>query len=83
MDAADLFKAADTVRHESHLRWVRADRWSHRAEASVPMGGFVGRIRFTGNLTPFLPFISLGVHLHIGHHTAFGYGQYRLRGITP
>ena len=83
VDASDLFKAADAVRHESHLRWVRADRWSHRAEASVPMGGFVGRIRFTGNLTPFLPFISLGEHLHIGHHTAFGYGQYRLRGITP
>ena len=79
VEAADLFKAADTVRHESHLRWVRADRWSHRAEASIPMGGFIGRIRFTGNLTPFLPFIFLGEHLHIGHHTAFGYGQYRLR----
>ena len=82
VDASDLFKAADVVRHESHLRWVRADRWSHRAEASVPMGGFVGRIRYTGDLTPFLPFISLGAHLHIGHHTAFGYGQYRLKGIT-
>ena len=82
VDASDLFKAADAVRHESHLRWVRADRWSHRAESSVPMGGFIGRIRYKGNLTPFLPFICLGAHLHIGHHTAFGYGQYRLRGIT-
>ena len=83
VDAPDLFKAADAVTHESHLRWVRADRWSHRSEASVPMGGFVGSIRFTGNLTPFLPFIYLGAHLHIGHHTAFGYGQYRLKNITP
>lgn len=81
VDTADLFKAADTVAHESHLRWVRADRWSHQ-EASIPMGGFVGNIRFTGNLTSFLPFIFLGAHLHIGHHTALGYEQYRLKSVT-
>ena len=82
VDAASLSKAADAVTHESHLRWVRADRWSHRGEAVIPMGGFVGSIRFTGNLSPFLPFISLGEYLHIGHHTTSGGGQYRLRGIT-
>lgn len=82
VDAASLFKAANGVVHESHLRWMRADRWSHRAGASVPMGGFIGKIRYSGDLTPFLPFILLGEHLHIGHHTAFGYGQYRVRGIA-
>ncbi len=79
VDAVSLLKTADGVTHESHLRWL-ADRWSYRAEASVPMGGFIGKIRYSGDLTPFLPFILLGEHLHIGHHTAFGYGQYRVRG---
>ena len=82
VDAPGLLKAADSVTHESHLRWFGSNRRSHEAGSSMPVGGFVGSIRFKGNLTPFLPFISLGEYLHIGHHTASGYGQYRLRGIT-
>ena len=82
VDAPGLLKAADYVTHESNLRWFGSDRRSHDAESSMPVGGFVGSICFKGNLTPFLPFIYLGEYLHIGHHTALGYGQYRLRGIT-
>ena len=82
VDVLSLLRAADVVTHESHLRWFRSDLQSQGAEHSMPMGGFIGKIRFTGNLTPFLPFIFLGAYLHIGHHTAFGYGQYRVRSIT-
>ena len=78
VDAHALIEAARAVTHISHLQWLRRDRYSHRAEASVPMGGFLGKIRFEGDLTPFLPFIYLGEYLHIGHHTAFGFGQYRI-----
>ena len=78
VDAHALIAAAHSVRHISHLQWLRRDRYSHRAEASVPMGGFMGKIQFEGDLTPFLPFLYLGKYLHIGHHTAFGFGQYRL-----
>ena len=78
IDARALIKAAGAVTHASNFRWHRADRYSYRAEKSVPMGGFTGPIRFSGALEPFLPFIFLGEYLHIGHHTAFGHGQYRL-----
>ena len=76
VDAHALIQAAGSVTDTPDLYWVRKDRYSHRKEASVPMGGFLGKIQFEGDLTPFLPFIYLGEHLHIGHHTAFGYGQY-------
>ena len=82
VDAPGLLKAADSVTHESHLRWFGSNRRSHEAGSSMPVGGFVGSICFKGNLTPFLPFIYLGEYLHIGHHTTSGGGQYRLRGIT-
>lgn len=82
VDTSVLRKAANSVMHESHLRWFGSDRRSHRAESSIPVGGFIGRIRYSGNLAPFLPFIYLGEYLHIGPYTALGYGQYRLRGIT-
>ena len=78
VDARGLIEASTAVTHESRLRWLRKDRYSYRTEKSVPMGGFIGKIRFSGELQPFLPFIYLGEYLHIGHHTAFGFGQYRL-----
>ena len=78
VDAPALIKAASAVKYKPRFLWLRADRWSYRAESSIPMGGFIGKVRFTGELEPFLPFIYLGEYLHIGHHTAFGHGQYRL-----
>ena len=78
IDAYALIKAAQSVRHKSRLQWLQRGRYSHRAEAVVPMSGFMGNIRFEGDVTPFLPFICLGEYLHIGHHTAFGYGRYRI-----
>ena len=81
IDAHALLKAADSINYQSHLRWLRKDRYSYRAEKSIPMGGFIGPIRFEGDLQPFLPFIFLGEYLHIGHHTAFGFGQYRITSI--
>ena len=70
IDAHGLIEASTAVRHDSRLSWLRKDRYSYRTEKSVPMGGFVGKIRFEGELGPFLPFIYLGEYLHIGHHTA-------------
>ena len=78
VDAPGLIESARSIRHEFRIHWVRKDRYSHRTETSIPMGGFIGKVRFEGELEPFLPFILLGEYLHIGHHTAFGHGQYRL-----
>ena len=78
VDAPAIIKAAGSVTHHLHLNWLRKDRYSYRTEKSVPMGGFIGKARFKGALERFLPFIYLGEYLHIGHHTAFGFGQYRI-----
>ena len=78
VDAHGLLERSASVVHDSRLNWLRKDRYSYRTEKSIPMGGFIGKIRFEGDLQPFLPFIYLGEYLHIGHHTAFGFGQYRL-----
>ena len=78
VDAHALIAAAHNVTHTSRLQWVRKERRSFRTERVVPMGGFVGKVRFVGELAPFLPLIFLGEYLHIGHHTAFGFGKYRI-----
>ena len=78
VDAPALIEAARSVRHQFRFRWVRIERRSGRTDRTIPMDGFIGKVRFEGELEPFLPFIFLGRYLHIGHHTAFGHGQYRL-----
>ena len=78
VDAHALIAAAHGVTHTSRLQWVRKERRSFRTERVVPMSGFVGKVRFVGELAPFLPLIFLGEYLHIGHHTAFGFGKYRI-----
>ena len=81
VDAHALIDAACAITHESHFRWLKSNRYSYRTESSIPMSGFIGKVLYSGELGQFLPFIYLGEYLHIGHHTAFGYGQYRL--ISP
>lgn len=81
VDAHALIDAARGITHESRFQWLKSNRYSYRAESSIPMSGFIGKVRYSGALEQFLPFIYLGEYLHIGHHTAFGYGQYRL--ISP
>ena len=78
VDAHRLIEAAGSIRSNFCFHWVRIKRRSSRTERTVPMWGFVGTNRFEGDLKPFLPLIRLGEYLHIGHHTAFGYGQYRI-----
>ena len=78
VDPHRLIEAARSIRSEPQLQLVKMERRSKRTDRTVPMGGFVGTILFEGDLTPFIPFIRLGEYLHIGHHTAFGHGQYRL-----
>ena len=79
VDAPALIKATSAIRHQSDLRWLRSDRYSYRTEKSILMGGFIGKICFEGELESFLPFIYIGEYLHIGHHTAFGFGQYAIQ----
>ena len=78
VDAHVLIDAAQSISHKSRFRWLKSNRYSYRAESSIPMDGFIGKVRYSGALGKFLPFIYLGEYLHIGHHTAFGHGQYRL-----
>ena len=82
VDAHALLAATNSITHTSRLRWMRKERWSSRAKRTIPMDGFIGTIRFEGELAPFLPLLCLGEYLHIGHHTAFGFGKYRIHVPT-
>lgn len=75
----ELLREAEAVRtvHRS-LRWRDWERSSARQQTRMKLGGFTGRIRFEGDLEPFIPFIRLGEYIHVGKGTSFGLGQYEI-----
>ena len=53
-------------------------RYSNRQGRPVPVEGFVGKVVFRGNLTPFYPWLKIGEYLHVGKGATFGLGWYRV-----
>jgi len=62
-----------------NLWWTDWSRHSKRRNAEIMMGGVIGEIVFSGELTEFLPYLKLGEILHVGKGTAYGMGRYSMR----
>ena len=63
---------------ERHIGWFDWERYSTRQQASMKLGGIVGRVTYTGNLNQFLPLIALGRYVHVGKGATFGLGRYEI-----
>jgi hypothetical protein len=84
-DQSDIFrnlmKKAEEIRHHHRLlEWVDWERYSTRQKTDMLLGGLVGKITFTGELTEFYPYIKMGEYIHAGKNTGFGLGKYRITG---
>ena len=73
LDAFDL--AANVNVETQHLRWHDWERYSNRQQTRMTLGGVLGRVRYVGELGPFLPYLRLGELIHVGKNSAFGLGQ--------
>lgn len=74
-----LLERAAAVRSEADgTRWVELDSYSTRRNARAPLSGLVGRVTFSGDLSPFLPWLVWGQMTHVGKEATKGNGWYRL-----
>ena len=74
----ELLKTATEIKLvTSNLTWCDLERYSHRQDRYMKLGGLVGEVVFEGPLLPYLSLLKLGEYLHIGKGTAFGLGKYR------
>ncbi|HPX60864.1 MAG TPA: CRISPR system precrRNA processing endoribonuclease RAMP protein Cas6 [Deltaproteobacteria bacterium] len=63
----------------STLKWHDFERVSSRQQKRLRTGGMLGRVTYSGGLTPGqLQLLRLGELIHIGKSTTFGFGGYRL-----
>lgn len=61
------------------MKWQSMERISNRQQARIKTGGLMGSITYSGNLTPFIPYLQAGELIHIGKSTTFGFGGYRVQ----
>lgn len=63
------------VPETSVLRWEDWQRYSHRQQKALLMGGLVGKITYQGELEPFMPYLRMAEIFHVGKGTVFGLGN--------
>ncbi len=61
---------------DDELFWYEWERYSARQQETMKYGGLRGRIAFSGDLRPFMPYLSLGQQVNVGQSTTFGLGRY-------
>ncbi|MBT9173037.1 MAG: hypothetical protein DDT21_01427 [Syntrophomonadaceae bacterium] len=62
----------------NNTSWQDLERYSHRQEQRINMGGLIGTVTYQGDLTEFIPWLALGEQVHVGKNTVFGFGKYKL-----
>jgi len=75
----DRAKAVETA--DSSLRWFDWERYSNKQDQSMLMGGIIGEVSYSGDLTEFLPLVRFCEKVHIGKQTSFGLGKIEITGM--
>lgn len=61
----------------SELQWRDWERYSSRQDTKMRLGGFVGRVVYSGDLKESWPFLKVGEAVHVGKGATFGLGMYQ------
>lgn len=78
-DFRDQIERAEQVSHDNlSIQWKEWIRYSGRSKRTMDFSGFVGKIRYRGDLRQFLPLLLYGSFLNVGKNAAFGLGQYEV-----
>ncbi len=79
-DFKKLIELAEDIKiKQSSLGWLEMERYSLRQKKYISMGGIVGNITFSGNISPFYKLLKIGEYTHIGKNTSFGHGYYKIK----
>jgi len=74
----DLNEILKGIKTASQFEWTDFKRFSKRQDTHLHIGGVMGKMTITGNLSKIYPLLKLGQYIHIGKNTAFGLGRYKV-----
>ena len=78
LQGMDIDAVLKEIKTEAQFSWTDFKRFSKRQNTYMQIGGAMGRMSISGNLSSIYPLLKLGEYIHIGKNTAFGLGRYRL-----
>ena len=79
----ELVREAGTVAiADAAVRWQEVPRYSRSQRAPMTFGGWMGEVRYAADPAPWIGLLRAAAFLHIGKHTAFGFGEVRLGGAS-
>ncbi len=82
LDYRGLVARAEAVAvEESSLRWFDWKRFSNRQDQAMLLGGLVGSVAYTGDISEYMPLIRFCEKVHLGKQTSFGLGKIELTGV--
>ena len=73
-EVSELARGVRMVANET--RWVDVTSYSARQRRTTPIGGFVGRATYEGDLTQLRDLLAWGEIVHVGKNTVKGDGLY-------
>jgi len=71
-------QASDVRLIQDETKWVDVQSYSARQRQGMPIGGFVGRASFAGDITYLRELLVWGEVLHVGKNIVKGGGIYRI-----
>jgi hypothetical protein len=79
IDFRGMGERAQAVRMTGcELQWREVERRSSRTGQRHPLGGFVGKAEYEGELGEFMPYLELGKWVGVGRQTVWGKGELRI-----
>lgn len=63
---------------ENLTQWVEVHSGSRRQQRTTPISGFVGSVRWHGDVRPLLPWLLWGQSVHVGKDAVKGNGWFRV-----
>lgn len=67
--------------YDAELFWMETGRRSSRQNTKMSMGGILGRFFLEGELEPILPWLELGMTLHVGKSASMGFGAFGVKSL--
>jgi CRISPR/Cas system endoribonuclease Cas6 (RAMP superfamily) len=71
--------AASVALRPLELTWEKQTRTSRKTGQTHPLGGFLGQVRYEGNLAEFLPLLQAACWTGVGRQTVWGKGEMEVR----